>query len=118
MSLLKKKRNLLELAIAGGNQKIVKMILFGKQKLWPSNRTMRNKSIVLAIGYERWSIILMLINEWKKELFESCGFGTQFVLARNVWEELKETLKTVKSRLGEETNVLEELKSIVDSVVF
>ncbi len=54
---------MLELAIAGGRQEIVEIIL--SQSGENSNK---DKLIVLGIEYERWSIISMMLNLWEKDL--------------------------------------------------
>ncbi len=107
----------MELAIVGGNQETVEMILFGEEKRWSStfSRAMRSKTIVSALEYERWSIMLMLIKEWKKLLRSSPIFGA-IIIDKETWEELKEVLKSVKTGFSEQRNVLKELRRLVDSM--
>ncbi len=90
----------------------MKLILLGNVKVALA-RNMKDKSTVLAIEYERWSIILMMLSLWKKNLKPLERFGD--VLHRQTWEGLGEVLEeTNKGKKG--VLVMDELKRLLKSV--
>ncbi len=79
----------------------------------------KDKLILLAVEYERWNVILMMLKLWETNLDTFGRFGD--VLPRDTWEYLREALggaSLAENSSKKQRKAFESLKTLVKSVEF
>ncbi len=79
----------------------------------------KDKLILLAVECERWSLILMMVKLWRKDMRVFGRFGD--VLPRETWDYLREALEegTVEENASKrERKAFDSLKILVKSFEF